>query len=418
LDDVTPVFLTKAQFDALEDPPSSGLYPSLKNHQISIIDEDTDLNNLVQTVPDYENLDPTNKVDENTGGIWIADRPGYIRYTVHLHTDTAMTANTYYRLDAYINDKLIGRVATDSNALQFTRFYNENVVPINAGDKVNLVIEKVGTGTESVVKNFQLRYIPPKFVKTVAPVVSDNFMNVAMVPEYASMSDNLLVTPDPDPYPFIRNWTADKVGFIKVRMYFKSDGNSNSYAYISINDKIIAITGKQNSVIDIKYYCDIFPIVAGDHVQLTAANDNGTPIGDFELCFIPPKFVTMQAPNIVISEASYSTDEVVTGETWIDGKPIYRRVIYRNTGSLVLTMNTTIDLNTSALPSGSVSEVTKLSFSANNGGALITGASAYIDLSSSYNVGVYLTFDGKLKCFSAVNDTLINFTVVAYYTKN
>jgi hypothetical protein len=37
-----------------------------------------------------------------------------------------------------------------------------------------------------------------------------------------------------------------------------------------------------------------------------------------------------QAPNIVISGASYSASEQKTGETWIDGKPIYRRVFSGN----------------------------------------------------------------------------------------
>lgn len=46
---------------------------------------------------------------------------------------------------------------------------------------------------------------------------------------------------------------------------------------------------------------------------------------------------------------SYSTSEVKTGDTWIDGKPIYRKVIVEttvNTGSNVLTLDSSIDTMT------------------------------------------------------------------------
>jgi hypothetical protein len=39
--------------------------------------------------------------------------------------------------------------------------------------------------------------------------------------------------------------------------------------------------------------------------------------------------MTAQAPNVVISSASYSADEQRTGERWIGGKPIYKRTFVR-----------------------------------------------------------------------------------------
>ena len=46
---------------------------------------------------------------------------------------------------------------------------------------------------------------------------------------------------------------------------------------------------------------------------------------------------------------TYSTSEVKTGDTWIDGKPIYRKVIVEttvNTGSNVLNLDSSIDTMT------------------------------------------------------------------------
>jgi hypothetical protein len=74
---------------------------------------------------------------------------------------------------------------------------------------------------------------------------------------------------------------------------------------------------------------------------------------EINLAFIPPKFVTVQAPNIVISGASYSASEQKTGETWIDGKPIYRRLF---TGTITAAVNELYRV--SLIPTG-ISEVIK-----------------------------------------------------------
>ena len=53
---------------------------------------------------------------------------------------------------------------------------------------------------------------------------------------------------------------------------------------------------------------------------------------------------THMAPSVhaIKSANTYSTEEVKTGDTWIDGRPIYRKVVARN---LNVTNGTTIDLS-------------------------------------------------------------------------
>jgi hypothetical protein len=77
-------------------------------------------------------------------------------------------------------------------------------------------------------------------------------------------------------------------------------------------------------------------VAAGDSFVLHARRHGGsagtlTSIALTAL-FIPPKLVAKQLPVVVEKNGSYSLDEVKTADTWIDGKPIYKKTI--NTGAL------------------------------------------------------------------------------------
>jgi hypothetical protein len=49
-DDVVPMYLTQAQYDALEDPPDSGLYPSVRNRRVVITDAHLVINAVFSAV--------------------------------------------------------------------------------------------------------------------------------------------------------------------------------------------------------------------------------------------------------------------------------------------------------------------------------------------------------------------------------
>lgn len=53
-----------------------------------------------------------------------------------------------------------------------------------------------------------------------------------------------------------------------------------------------------------------------------------TQINDNDLLMIVQNEKSKKAKVSTIKKQEYSTEEVNTGNTWIDGKPIYRKVIY------------------------------------------------------------------------------------------
>jgi hypothetical protein len=67
--DVTPVFLTKAELAALEDPPDSGLYPTLVGRTVVVTDED---------MPVAGN-GAYGMTERPTGETWIDGKPIYRR---------------------------------------------------------------------------------------------------------------------------------------------------------------------------------------------------------------------------------------------------------------------------------------------------------------------------------------------------
>jgi hypothetical protein len=69
--------MTKAQHDALEDPPGSGKYPSLAGKTVTLTDV-YPKNTRRIPFPDYANMESTNRITTN-GGQWTSDKTGYLR---------------------------------------------------------------------------------------------------------------------------------------------------------------------------------------------------------------------------------------------------------------------------------------------------------------------------------------------------
>jgi hypothetical protein len=144
-------------------------------------------------------------------------------------------------------------------------------------------------------------------------------MNVGMVPDYTNRETTNLfasaTTAD-------QSWTVDRNGYICVGGTVTA-GDVKQIA-VHVNNKVV-FNDRANGTTNLHRTWTV-PVTRGDVVLLKMY---GTTFSEVFCNFIPPKFVTVQAPNIVISSASYSTDEMKTGERWIGGKPIYKRTFIR-----------------------------------------------------------------------------------------
>jgi hypothetical protein len=90
--------MTKEEFDALEDPPGSGLHPSLKGKTVTLTNV-YPKNARRIPYPDYDNMESSNRISTNNG-TWEADRTGYVR--------VFGGATTQVNIRFYINNKNIG----------------------------------------------------------------------------------------------------------------------------------------------------------------------------------------------------------------------------------------------------------------------------------------------------------------------
>jgi hypothetical protein len=124
-------------------------------------------------------------------------------------------------------------------------------------------------------------------------------------------------------------WTADRTGFVFVG--FLADPGAGQYRrmIVKINGKDVWLNFSSAALGGLGWHWStILPIAKDDVIELAGDNSMSSP--SYFCRFIPPKFITVQAPNIIAPLPSYSLDEQATGETWIDGKPIYRKSILWN----------------------------------------------------------------------------------------
>jgi hypothetical protein len=135
---------------------------------------------------------------------------------------------------------------------------------------------------------------------------------VMIVPDYAAMESQNRVTTTGG------TWTADRTGFVFVQVFM--EGGNNVIALI--NNKVVIRKGQGDAG------TDVFAVSKGDVVDLR--NESSTGAGTLNYCvvyFIPPKFVAKELPVVVEKNGSYSLDEIKTADTWIDGKPIYKKTV-------------------------------------------------------------------------------------------
>ena len=85
--------------------------------------------------------------------------------------------------------------------------------------------------------------------------------------------------------------------------------------------------------------------VSATYNKLDVVTYNGSSYAALQTCTGVPVTNAEYWQMLCVGNAeSYSTDEVCTGGTWIDGKPIYRRVFYaENAAGTGLTFADTID---------------------------------------------------------------------------
>jgi hypothetical protein len=98
--DLAPVFLTKAEYDALEDPPGSKKYPSIGDNRVIITD-----------VGDVQGLDESYSLNEvKIKGKWLDGKPIYRKtYITHISSTTTFTS---FPIDAgfYSSGKRLVRI--------------------------------------------------------------------------------------------------------------------------------------------------------------------------------------------------------------------------------------------------------------------------------------------------------------------
>jgi hypothetical protein len=137
----------------------------------------------------------------------------------------------------------------------------------------------------------------------------DNLAGFMVVPDYAHTETTNRIT------AWGGTWVADRTGFVNCLF-----SGSSSYVGVRINDN----WAYRAAVGTVFAKTVIVPVKAGDVVGI-----DGGPIpvqSNPECYFIPPLFIKKELPVVVVEKnGSYSLDEVKTADTWIDGKPVYKR---------------------------------------------------------------------------------------------
>jgi hypothetical protein len=215
---------------------------------------------------------------------------------------------------------------------------NTNISQGVTNSGTNLPIGKGGTGAGTAPQ--ALKNLLPPFNADPGKVlglddnsdpiwVNNTNTSDGMVPDYANM-ENINRIPTVS-----STWTVDRVGFVRLYGYYNgaiygsSNFRINGQNVLSVRN----VTGSNGNSDDV-----VVPVKIGDVISVVV--NTGVSPTTTECWFIPPVFIEQEAPVIVSPGVSYSAQEVATGETWIDGKPIYRRTF---TGNIVAAANTQAD---------------------------------------------------------------------------
>jgi hypothetical protein len=403
----------------------------------------------LMATPNYAAMETTNRITAN-GGSWTADRTGWVRW--QLHANNAL-ANTPLNCRLLINGQVVDS-GGDSDGM--VHHYFGGTAQVSEGDVVTIsaVGDTNSTSDVANVDSVHCYFIPPMYVSATPPSVTEDFLNTAMIPDYANAEYATNLLPDPPAnvgtgatggaiaYTLEGTWTADRTGFVFAKIFaYITEGLSGGRAVFGtarINGKLVGefqsgdglgqVTGGHRLE-----NTGVYPINIGDVFTTRIYRwGSGTPEAEkwesstvnlrHYLYFIPPKFVTVQAPNIVVSGASYSNTEQLTGETWVNGKPIYRRVVYRNTGSIqILDHNNDGNDTLASNIFGSafyVDEVLDLRFSCVNPSNYFFCGSAFVSMNSGNSTHfMYETGGDTIRIRKTGADTYTNLTIIMHYTK-
>jgi hypothetical protein len=244
----------------------------------------------------------------------------------------------------------------------------------------------------------------------------DNLAGFMVVPDYANKETTNRILQNGD------TWTVQKTGFIVGRIAInmaKASGGSTAQLYV--NNVIVSRAFLTGASVGLRMDFEPIPVSAGDVVKLLVAIESGDSIAwgtGNECYFIPPKFIKKELPVVVEKNGSYSLDEVRTAETWIDGKPIYRRVF---AGTISTAANTAIDIGIDDTPI--YSELVSSGGWWGSGGnhtAKFAVNSAYADYKQQSMI--YVSFQNTLR-FSSIsteprsNDESSRYKIWVEYTK-
>jgi len=270
-------------------------------------------------VPDYANMESINRIT-TSNGTWTADRDGFVSVIMG---GMATQNIAYIVLGETINGLSLGTYVF-SNSAGNNIIYRQ-LYAVKAGDVIRFNAAVLNMNANTLF--YSCYFIPPRQVP--APWSAE----IAFLPDYANIETTNKVT------AATPRWTADRDGFVLVG---NTSTSQNNWAKITVNGKPIALWlvvanhGLTNMVV---------PIKRGDVVELSAESPlvSAFSVSPFTtnsvwagVYYIPP---VAAVPKVI--NPRYSTDEVDTGKTWIDGKPIYRRVF---TGGVTVSAHTHLSL--------------------------------------------------------------------------
>jgi hypothetical protein len=151
----------------------------------------------------------------------------------------------------------------------------------------------------------------------------DDVAGGMVVPDYIHMEEANRI-----PSTSGGSWTADRTGF--VRWHTRANPSASMAPPIITVDGIVV---ERTDVYSASggsgwAYFGVIPLAAGQTITISPQS-TATSLGCY---YIPPLYSVQKLPVIVNPGRSYSLVETATGETWLDGKKIYRRAY---TGNIV-----------------------------------------------------------------------------------
>jgi hypothetical protein len=189
------------------------------------------------------------------------------------------------------------------------------IFPVRTGDIIRVQNTRV-SGPDFKVT---LSFIPPKASYVYAPVVSEEFGNYVCSPDLQNIDTSVnLITANGG------EWAVNKTGFVQVGVTTTAEDNSSIIWTLNGRKVIERNSGRQS-----ERSVDIFPVFDGDTVKLQALVGIGS-VNDVSCYYVPPRFGAVMKPVKIETLKTYSTEEIDTGERWMDGTRIYRKIVYNN----------------------------------------------------------------------------------------